>query len=96
MSQNILALDSLLIPESTVKAVTSLAELKIGTRARVISVDGANSVSKRLMEMGVVPGAPIKIIKNAPLGDPMEIRIRSYNLALRKSEAQTIRVIGDE
>jgi ferrous iron transport protein A len=44
------------------------------------------------MEMGVVPGAPVRVIKRAPLGDPIEIKIRGYNLALRKSEAETILV----
>jgi Fe2+ transport system protein FeoA len=46
--------------------------------------------------MGVVPGAPVRVIKTAPLGDPIEVRVRGYNLALRRTEAQTISVIGDE
>jgi ferrous iron transport protein A len=71
----------------------SLAELPIGTLARVISVNGSGTIARRLMEMGVVPGAPVRVIKKAPLGDPMEIRVRGYHLALRLSEAQTISVI---
>jgi ferrous iron transport protein A len=71
---------------------TSLAHLPVGVQARVISVQGESAVARRLMEMGVVPGAPVRVIKTAPLGDPMEIRVRGYHLALRRAEAQTITV----
>jgi Fe2+ transport system protein FeoA len=71
---------------------SSLAHLPVGVHARVISVTGSNAVARRLMEMGVVPGAPVRVIKTAPLGDPMEIRVRGYHLALRRTEAQTITV----
>jgi ferrous iron transport protein A len=75
----------------------SLADLAVGTRARVIAVKGSDATARRLIEMGVVPGAPVRIIKTAPLGDPLEVRIRSYHLALRRTEAQTISVvISDE
>jgi ferrous iron transport protein A len=70
----------------------SLARLPIGTQARVIAVNGSGAIARRLMEMGVVPGAPIRVIKAAPLGDPIEIRVRGYHLALRRTEAQTISV----
>ena len=70
----------------------SLAKLPIGTQARVIAVDGSGAIARRLMEMGVVPGAPVRVIKAAPLGDPIEIRVRGYHLALRRTEAQTITV----
>jgi ferrous iron transport protein A len=43
--------------------------------------------------MGVVPGAPVCVVRSAPLGDPLEIRVRNYHLALRRSEAQTIDVV---
>lgn len=71
---------------------SSLAHLPVGVEARVIAVAGSNAVARRLMEMGVVPGAPVRVIKTAPLGDPMEIRVRGYHLALRRTEAQTITV----
>ena len=71
---------------------SSLARLPVGVQARVIAINGSNPVARRLMEMGVVPGAPVRVIKTAPLGDPMEIRIRGYHLALRRTEAQTITV----
>ena len=70
----------------------SLATLPAGAQARVISVSGSGTIARRLMEMGVVPGAPIRVIKSAPLGDPIEIRVRGYHLALRRTEAETISV----
>jgi Fe2+ transport system protein FeoA len=48
------------------------------------------------MEMGVVPGAPVRVIKAAPLGDPIEVRVHGYHLALRRSEAETILVNSEE
>ncbi|MEJ7616333.1 MAG: ferrous iron transport protein A [Pyrinomonadaceae bacterium] len=71
---------------------SSLAELRAGTQARVVSVDGQSTLVRRMMEMGVVPGAPIRVIKSAPLGDPLEISVRCYRLALRRVEAQAITV----
>ncbi|HEX8709690.1 MAG TPA: ferrous iron transport protein A [Pyrinomonadaceae bacterium] len=71
---------------------SSLAGLAVGAHARVIAVNGTGAVARRLMEMGVVPGAPVRVIKAAPLGDPIEIRVRGYHLALRRLEAQTITV----
>jgi len=79
--------------ESFEPATVSLDRLRVGTRARVLSVKGAGAVARRLMEMGVVPGAPVRVVKCAPLGDPLEVRVRNYHLALRRSEAQTISVV---
>ena len=73
----------------------SLATLGVGEHARVIAVKGSGAVARRLMEMGVVPGAPVRVIKAAPLGDPIEIRVRGYHLALRRAEAQTIIVSSE-
>ena len=72
--------------------IMTLADLPIGTRAKVKSVSGDNPVSKRLMEMGVVPGVSVRIVKAAPFGDPIEIRVRGYSLAMRRSEAGAIEV----
>lgn len=74
----------------------SLDILPIGATARVTGVSGTGAVARRLLEMGVVPGAPVRIIKAAPLGDPIEVRVRGYHLALRRTEAQTISVTSDE
>lgn len=70
----------------------TLANLPIGATAKVVSVTGSDAITKRLMEMGVVPGVFVRVIKSAPFGDPIEIRVRGYNLAMRKSEAETIEV----
>jgi ferrous iron transport protein A len=69
-----------------------LTNLPIGETAKVVSVKGNNPVTKRLMEMGVVPGVAVKVVKTAPFGDPIEIRLRGYSLAMRKSEAEAIEV----
>ena len=63
--------------------------------ARVASVELTDAQGLRLMEMGVVPGAPVRVIKSAPLGDPIQICVRSYHLALRRAEAKSITVIID-
>lgn len=69
-----------------------LATLKIGTTAKVIKVIGDTVVSKRLMEMGVIPGVSVTVIKTAPFGDPIEVSVRGYHLAMRRSEAEAIEV----
>ncbi len=71
-----------------------LSELEIGSQAKVVSVSGDDAVSKRLMEMGVVPGVVVRIVKTAPFGDPIQIRLRGYSLAIRRNEADTIEVIA--
>jgi Fe2+ transport system protein FeoA len=72
---------------------TTLERLPLNSRARVVAVNGSGAVARRLMEMGVVPGAAVRVVRAAPLGDPLEICVRSYRLALRRSEAQTIEVV---
>ena len=70
----------------------TLTNLPVGTSAKVVSVNGNTAITKRLMEMGVVPGVSVRIVKSAPFGDPIEIRVRGYSLAMRKSEADQIEV----
>jgi len=72
----------------------TLNEIPIGATVRVIAVKGRNAITRRLMEMGVVPGVSITTIKKAPFGDPLEIRVRGYNLALRHNEATAVEVIA--
>ncbi len=72
---------------------TSLNTLPHGRAARVVAVGGTGAVTRRLMEMGVVPGARVSVVKVAPLGDPIQVRVRGYDLALRRAEAQTISVV---
>ena len=69
-----------------------LSEFKIGERGIVVTVDCEPSVVRRLNDMGVFPGVEIKVVRFAPMGDPMQIEIRGYMLALRKNEASNIMV----
>jgi len=72
----------------------TLTNVPIGSAATVVAVNGADRISRRLMEMGVVPGVSLEVLKAAPFGDPIEVRVRGYNLAMRRSEADQIEVAG--
>ena len=63
--------------------------------ARVASIEPSAPHGLRLMEMGIVPGAMVRVVKAAPLGDPIQVCVRNYHLALRRSEARSIRVTLD-
>lgn len=76
-------------------SIVTLDTAPFGARTRVVSVAGDGAVALRLMQMGVVPGVPVSVVKSAPLGDPIQVRIRDYDLALRRIEAQTITVAID-
>lgn len=71
---------------------STLAFLPVGTEAKVTNIHGNGAATRRLMEMGIVPGVSIKVIKTAPFGDPLEVRVRGYKLAMRRSEAEAIEV----
>lgn len=77
---------------SFTNSTTSLNSMPFGVATRVVSVAGAGAIARRLMEMGVVPGAPISVIRSAPLGDPIVVSVWNYRLALRQGEAQMITV----
>ena len=66
--------------------------LKPGNRARITNIDITGPLKRRLMDMGVLVGEEITLVKVAPLGDPVEVDIKNYRLSLRKSEAQSIGV----
>jgi len=70
----------------------TLRDLKIGQTGVVVRVKGKGSIKQRMMDMGVVSGSEVRVIRVAPLGDPIEISLKGYNLSLRKSEAQDIMV----
>lgn len=72
---------------------STLTNLPIGQDANVSAVNGTGVLIRRLKEMGVIPGAAVKVIKTAPFGDPIEVRVRGYNLAMRRSEADSVDVI---
>jgi ferrous iron transport protein A len=70
----------------------SLNELRAGERGRVERVLGDDALVQRLMEMGLMDGEEVEVVGFAPLGDPMEIRLRDYRLSLRRNEAARIQV----
>jgi Fe2+ transport system protein FeoA len=73
-------------------SMKNLSELKKGDRGRVIKISGGGSVHRRLMDMGLNTGSEVEMQGVAPLGDPLEIRVKGYNLTLRKDEASGITV----
>lgn len=70
----------------------TLAELKIGQTATILKVGGQGSLRQHFLDMGVLPGIPVTLVKYAPMGDPMELRIHHYELTLRKADAGQITV----
>ena len=70
----------------------TLREIKIGGTARVVKVHGEGAGRRRIMDMGITRGVEIKITKVAPLGDPLEVTVRGYELSLRKEDAARIEV----
>lgn len=70
--------------------MTTLNKIKIGEKAKVKKIN--SKVNKRLVEMGILPGAALEVVRVAPLGDPIDIKIKGYHLTLRKEEAQEITV----
>lgn len=67
-----------------------VSEFNIGEDGIVVKVSGEGRLRRRLFDMGITPGADIYLQKKAPLGDPLEIKVRGYNLSLRKSEADLV------
>ncbi|MCB1128170.1 MAG: ferrous iron transport protein A [Verrucomicrobiae bacterium] len=73
-------------------AAQPLLQLAPGQAAVVAGIEGPEESRTRLLELGLVPGTPVQLIRFAPLGDPVEIKLRGYNLTLRRHEAETVRV----
>ena len=71
-----------------------LSELKIGEKGKVVAVNGEGAIRRRLFDMGITSGAEVYLRKKAPLGDPIEISIRGYELTLRKAEAAHVEIGG--
>ena len=69
-----------------------LSELKIGKSAKILSIGGAGELRQHLLDMGLIPGGLVKLMKYAPMGDPMELRIHDYELTLRRADAALIEV----
>jgi DtxR family transcriptional regulator, Mn-dependent transcriptional regulator len=77
--------------EATVTQIP-LHELSVGQRGIVVHVGGQGPARRRMMDMGLVPGSEVKVVRVAPLGDPVEFEVKGYSLSLRKSEARDITV----
>ena len=72
--------------------VVTLNTVLIGTSGTIVKVNGEGRVRRRLFDMGLTPGAEVFLRKKAPLGDPLEITLRGYELSLRKDEAQYVEI----
>lgn len=73
-------------------AKRSLTALAPGMSARVVAVNGDGAITRRIMEMGVIPGVTVSVVRSAPFGDPIEVRVRGYSLAMRRNEADAIEI----
>ena len=69
-----------------------LSQLSIGESATVVAVNGEGAIRRRLFDMGITPGVEVYLRKKAPLGDPIEISLRGYELTLRKAEAALVEI----
>ena len=70
----------------------TLNNMAIGQAGTIAALTGSDAVCHRLLEMGITPGAAVEVARYAPMGDPMDIKIRGYHLSLRRREAETIQV----
>ena len=70
----------------------TLKQIKIGGTAKVVKIHGEGALKRRIMDMGLTKAVEVKVRKVAPLGDPIEITVRGYELSLRKEDAETIEV----
>ncbi len=70
----------------------TLRQAKIGDTVKVLKIHGEGAVKRRIMDMGITKGVEIYIRKTAPLGDPIEVTVRGYELSLRKADAETIEI----
>ena len=70
----------------------TLKQVEVGSTVKVVKLHGEGAVKRRLMDMGITKGTEIHIRKTAPLGDPIEVTVRGYELSLRKADAEMIEV----
>lgn len=71
----------------------TLSDVRVGENCKVLKLHGDGPVRRRIMDMGITKGVEIHVRKVAPLGDPMELNIRGYELSVRKNDAQMIEVV---
>ena len=70
----------------------TLREAKIGETVRVVKLHGEGAIKRRIMDMGITKGTEVYVRKVAPLGDPVEVTVRGYELSLRKADAEMIEI----
>lgn len=70
----------------------TLRQVKVGESAKVVKLHGEGAVKRRIMDMGITKGTELTVRKVAPLGDPVELTVRGYELSLRKADAEKIEV----
>lgn len=80
------------MPEGDPKGVRVLGDLAPGEAGVIVQLEGDSAVTRRLMELGLVPGTSVEVVRLAPLGDPVELKLRHVHLSIRRSEAALIRV----
>ena len=71
---------------------TTLNEMTPGKKGRILKIAGKGMIKKRIVDMGMVPGAVVEVERYAPLGDPIEIKVKGYHLSLRKEDASLIMI----
>ncbi len=71
----------------------TLKEAKIGSTVKVVKLHGEGAVKRRIMDMGITKGVEIHVRKVAPLGDPIEVTVRGYELSIRKADAEMIETV---
>jgi ferrous iron transport protein A len=76
--------------------MTTLRTIKPGETVRVSGINGKGAIKRRIMDMGITKGADIFVRKVAPLGDPVEVTVRGYELSLRKADADIVEVVSVE
>jgi len=71
----------------------TLNEVQVGSTAKVVRLNGEGAVKRRIMDMGITKGTEVTVRKVAPLGDPIELTVRGYELSIRKDEAAKVEVV---
>lgn len=75
-----------------ISMTTNLKEVRIGSTCRVVKLHGEGAIKRRIMDMGLTKGVEVYVRKVAPLGDPIELTVRGYELSIRKADAEMVEV----
>ncbi len=71
----------------------TMRDIHVGESTKVVKIHGSGALKRRIMDMGITKGTEVKLVKVAPLGDPMELELRGYHFSLRKSDADLVEVM---